>query len=262
MNLTIVSPRPRGGAYRSGNTAGRRGAPLIDWQLPLHPRALVRVRRNLQGAEGGHQPADNANLRHKSDDKPSLLLCECTHLTEFAVLMHGTSSSDVNNTTHSSSVELDDDISPPLLQLHLYACLVLMLFAFANSIYSSIVISTSSKAAIRRSNAQAMLNITIFNTLLMSVICVHILHILGQILFGYEHIALISRQWPVLWGFMKLFCHEENQLLANLEVTQLHQHHHMLFFTHLLHPCKLREIVERIRFNGGNLVLLQISTET
>ena len=34
----------------------------------------------------------------------------------------------------------------------------------------------------------------------MSAICVHTLYTIGQILFGYELIAMLNREWPQLWS--------------------------------------------------------------
>ena len=140
------------------------------------------------------RPSPHRQTMSVGDNEMPLILCECTHLTEFAVLLYRTSSASLSRsgaTKESRAANLYNTSQQQYmeLQLHLYACLALMIVALGNSIYS---VKTVFKAqGLLREQSMVVQNITIFSTLLMSAVVVYTLHTLAQIFYGYELHAIL-----------------------------------------------------------------------
>ena len=107
----------------------------------------------------------------------TLLLCECNHLTEFTVMMYHTA---WNGTTIGMDGDGALDASalanryknPMNIRVQMYVCLALMMLVLGNSTDGIIIIKKAKTSQLKNMNG-AMLNITIFNTLLMISIVFH-----------------------------------------------------------------------------------------
>ena len=133
--------------------------------------------------------------RGSDGEAAGVLLCECTHLTEFAVMLFHTSSANnaTDDSTHQIAItDLYDTPQPILLQL--YACLALMFVALGNSVYSGVILIINDNDFLRN-NATAMQNIKIFNVLLMTATIAQTSYTLGQVIFGnrIDVILIIGR---------------------------------------------------------------------
>ena len=120
----------------------------------------------------------------------SLLLCECNHLTEFAVTLYHTSAAIDGNTD-----AVDVFSTPQHVQWQLYVCLLLMTLALFNSLYSSIRLRKTMEV-LQLKAIESVGNISIFNALLMMATATHFAHTLLQIFLG-PHLEILLNEWHV-----------------------------------------------------------------
>ena len=120
-----------------------------------------------------------------------LLLCECTHLTEFAVMLYSTSN-EINGThdgSENASVHHVYNASQHI-QLQLYVCLALMIFDLVNSVY--ICNNLLNFEGFLQRNAASIRNIMLLNSLLMLASALNSFHTFGEIVTEQKTEALLG----------------------------------------------------------------------